>query len=150
MSDITIRVIGLEKALSRLQNVPDVISRTFHDPQVLREIGTVLAASGEKTITEGGRPVKYKPLAESTIAAREKKGKGSSKPLIFLGTLRNSLDYDVEGGELYLTSVEYLKYHQFEEDRIKAKFPARPVWGALPEDVDDISEIILDNLSKNL
>jgi phage gpG-like protein len=150
MSDIIVRIEGLDQALMRLDNFKQVIARTLESPQVLREIGTVLAASGEKTITEGGRPIQYKPLAASTIAARAKKGKGSSKPLIYLGTLRNSLDYEVDGNTLYLTSVEYLKYHQFEENRVKAKFPARPVWGAQKEDVEDISDILLENLKENL
>ncbi len=145
MNTITVRIIGLEEARKRINDFPAVLTRTLEHPQVLREIGTVLVASGEQTITEGGRPVKYKPLAAGTIAR-----KGSSKPLIDRETLRNSLDYEERGGCLYLTSVEYLKYHQFEENRTKAKFPARPVWGVHNEDHEDITDILLDNLSENL
>lgn len=145
MSEITVRITGLDEAEKRTADFPLVLSRTLESPQVLREIGTVLVASGEQTITEGGRPVRYKPLAESTIAR-----KGSSKPLIDKGTLRNSLDYEVQSGDLYLTSLEILKYHQFEENRTKAKFPARPVWGVHDEDTEEITDIILDKLSETL
>lgn len=145
MSEITVRIIGLEEAEKRIADFPVVLSRTLEHPQVLREIGTVLVASGEQTITEGGRPVKYKPLAESTIAR-----KGSSKPLIDKGTLRNSLDNEQQGSDLYLVAAEHLKYHQFEENRTKAKFPARPVWGVHDEDTEEITDIILDKLSETL
>jgi phage gpG-like protein len=64
------------------------------------------------------------------------------------GQLRQSLDYDVHGGELFLTSVGYLKYHQFEEGRSNARFPARPVWGIHNDDHDEIADIIIDELKK--
>ena len=145
MSEITVRIIGLEEARKRINDFPAALTRTLEHPQVLREIGTVLVGSAVQTITEGGRPVKYKPLAESTKAR-----KGSSKPLIDKGTLRNSLDYKERGGSLYLTSVEYLKYHQFKEGRTKATFPARPVWGVHEEGSEEVSDIILDKLSETL
>ena len=144
MPDQFIRIEGLDQLARRVDAIPDVVTRTLREPTVLRQVGTVLAASGEKTVTQGGRPA-WKPLAASTIAR-----KGSSKPMIDKGTLRNSLDYEVEGGALYLTSVEYLKYHQFEEGRTTAKFPARPVWGVQEEDLEDITDIILDKLSESL
>ena len=144
MPDQFIRIEGLDQLAKRVDAIPDVVTRTLREPTVLRQVGTVLAASGEQTITEGGRPA-WKPLAASTIAR-----KGSSKPLIDKGTLRNSLDYEVEGSNLYLTSLGVLKYHQFEKDRVKAKFPARPVWGAQEEDIADITDIILDKLSESL
>lgn len=150
MSQITVKLIGLDEAEKRIADFPVVLSRTLESPQVLRKIGTVLAASGEQTITEGGRPVKYKPLAESTIAAKMRKYKKESGILIGSGTLRNSLDYEQQGSDLYLTSVEYLKYHQFKEGRTKAKFPARPVWGVHDEDTEEITDIILDKLSETL
>lgn len=144
MPDQIIRIEGLDHLEQRVKGIPDVVTRALESPQVLRQIGAVLAASAEQTVTESGRPA-WKPLAASTIAR-----KGSSKPLIDKGTLRNSLDYEIESGELYLTSVGYLKYHQFEEDRVKAKFPARPVWGVHDEDQEEITDIIIDKLSESL
>ena len=145
MNEITVRITGLEEAEKRIADFPAVLTRTLESPQVLREIGIVLRASGDKTLIDGGRPVKYKPLAASTIAR-----KGSSKPLIDKGTLYDSLDYEVQGEQLYLVAAEHLKYHQFEEDRTKAKFPARPVWGVHDDDNEEITDIILDKLTETL
>lgn len=63
------------------------------------------------------------------------------------GILRNSLTYTVSGNSLTLDSVGYLKYHQFEEGRVKARFPARPVWGVHDEDQADITDIIIEQFS---
>ena len=142
---ISVDIDGLDKAHDTVDGFPRLLQNTLRRHSVLKEIGTVLVASGEQTISEGGRPVKYKPLAESTIAR-----KGSSKPLIDKDTLRQSLDYETYAGKLYLTSVEYLKYHQWEEDRDKAPFPARPIWHVQDEDKEEITDIIIDNVSKNL
>jgi phage virion morphogenesis protein len=152
MSDRSIHIDlqGLQSALHEIEGLPRRIDGVLRRHSVLKQIGTVMAASAEKTITVGGRPEPYKPLAASTLAARAKKGKGSSKPLVFLGTLRNSLDYDVDGGQLYLSSVGYLKYHQFDHDRKNPDtFPARPVWGVQPEDREEIVDIVIDELKKS-
>ena len=142
---ISVNIIGLDEAVSRLNALPATIDAALHDTKTLSEIGTQLLASGRRTIAEGGRPSRYKPLAASTIARKK-----SSTPLINKGTLRQSLSYDVEGGSLYLTSVGYLKYHQFEEGRTKARFPARPVWGVQDEDNDEITDIIVAGIQRNL
>jgi len=142
---IKVQLIGLDEARARLSLAPKHIEEALREKKTLDEIGTVLVASAVKTIAAGGRPSLYKPLAASTIARKK-----SSKPLIDKGTLRESLDYETNDGNLYLTSVDYLKYHQFEEDRTKAKFPARPVWGVQDEDHEEIIDIIVTNAQKNL
>ncbi len=147
---ITINVIGIEEAKARIGNIPINIKAALEDQQTLAEIGTTLVASARKTIDAGGRPTPYKPLAASTIAAKMRKYKKDSGILIGRGTMRQSLDYEVNGGDLYLTSVGYLKYHQFEEDRIRANFPARPVWGVQEEDVPEITDIIIAGVKRNL
>ena len=147
---ITINVIGIEEAKARIGNIPINIKAALEDQQTLAEIGTTLVASARKTIDAGGRPTPYKPLAASTIAAKMRKYKKDSGILIGRGTMRQSLDYEVNGGDLYLTSVGYLKYHQFEEDRRRANFPARPVWGVQEEDVPEITDIIIAGIKRNL
>ncbi|NMW18057.1 MAG: hypothetical protein HKK66_03325 [Chlorobiaceae bacterium] len=147
---ITINVIGIEEARARLGNIPDNIQTALTETQTLSEIGTILVGSAVKTIDAGGRPSPYKPLAASTVAAKIKKYKKNSGILIGRGTLRQSLDYEVSGGYLYLTSVGYLKYHQFEEGRTRANFPARPVWGVQEEDIPEITDIIIAGIKRNL
>ena len=155
---ISIDIEGDDEARRYLNNQPRRIQSTLRKHTVLKQVGMQMRASALKTINQGGRPL-YQPLAPSTIAnrvRREKKktpgrrknklGIVSNQPLIVLGTLRQSLDYEVEGGKLYLTSVEYLKYHQFEEDRQPDTFPARPVWGVHDEDEEEIIDIIITDL----
>jgi phage gpG-like protein len=148
---ISLEVTGIEEALAKVGPAfVGKIKNTLTETMTLKDIGTTLMASAVKTINAGGRPAAYKPLAASTIARRAKEGKGSTKPLVHLGTMRQSLDYEVTGGALYLTSVDYLKYHQFEENRIKARFPARPVWGVQEEDQAEIRDAIVAGIKRNL
>lgn len=157
---ISIDIKGNDEARRNLQTMPKKIQGTLQKHTVLKQIGTQMVSSALKTINQGGRPI-YKPIAQSTInsrSRREKKKKPgqrknplgivSNQPLIVLGTLRQSLDYQVDRGRLYLTSVDYLKYHQFPEDRKPDTFPARPVWGVHPEDEQEITDIVLDDLKK--
>ena len=67
--------------------------------------------------------------------------------MVETGQLRQSLDHDVQGGKPYLTAAGQLKYHQSTENRTKTKAPARPVWGVHPDDLDDIRDIIIDEIT---
>lgn len=157
---ISIDIEGDEEARRYLRTMPRKVQGTLRKHTVLKQVGTQMVSSALKTINQGGRPL-YQPLAPSTIESRvrrEKKktpgrrknklGIVSNQPLLVLGTLRQSLDYEVEGGRLYLTSVEYLKYHQFEEDRQSDTFPARPVWGVHDADKEEIIDIVVTDLKK--
>ncbi len=147
---ITVKFVGLENAIFKLSEIPNVINTALTDQQTLAEIGTTLVASAVKTIDAGGRPTPYKPLAASTIAAKMRKYKKDSGILIGRGTMRESLDYEVDDGQLYLTSVGYLKFHQFKERRTRANFPARPVWGVQEEDALNIADRIIAGIKRNL
>ena len=147
---ITVKIIGLEEAKFKLSEIPNVINTALKDQETLSDIGKVLLGSAVTTIRAGGRPTPYKPLAASTVAAKIRKYKKDSGILIGRGTMLDSLKYEVDGGQLYLTSVGYLKYHQFEEGRTRANFPARPVWGVKEEDALDISDKIIAGIKRNL
>ncbi len=145
---IEIKIEGLDTARREIANFPRKIQATLRDHSVLSQIGTQMALSAKKTIDAGGRPVAYKPLAESTKAEKLRKYKKESHILVAGGQLRQSLDYEVSGGQLYLTSQSYLKYHQFEDGRKKANFPARPIWGVQDEDKPEILDIVITALKK--
>ena len=143
---ILCEVTGIEEALSKVGPAfVEKIKDAFTETKTLEDIGTTLMASAVRTIDAGGRPAPYKPLAASTIASKK-----SSKILVNKGTMRQSLDYEVVKKTLYLTSEEYLTYHQFEEKRTKARFPARPVWGVQEEDQADIRDAIVAGIKRNL
>ena len=155
---IRINLSGLSDVRETLLRIPSLIDHVIKDPVTLEGIGTVLYKSAITTIDQGGRPL-YKPLAQSTIDRRWQKnqkiapgkranrqGIVSNQPLKVTGTLRESLKYTVTGESLTLDSVGYLKYHQWEDGRIKARFPARPVWGVHDEDRAGLAEIIATQL----
>ncbi len=156
---LSIKIIGLTEAESLIKSLPTLFKAVLNDSDTLTGIGTVLKASAITTLDQGGRPL-YKPLAQSTINQRwhkeqkrvpgnraNRQGIVSNQPMENTGILRNSLTYTVSGNSLTLDSVGYLKYHQFEEGRVKARFPARPVWGVHDEDKADITDIIIEQFS---
>ncbi|MEI6652561.1 MAG: phage virion morphogenesis protein [Chlorobiaceae bacterium] len=160
---ISVNIIGLDEAVSRLNALPATIDAALHERTVLEGIGGVLQTSARQTIDEGGRPTRYKPLAQSTINRRwnkeqkkapvqrkNKQGIVSNDPLNNTGELYQSLRSEFSDGELFLVSKGYLKYHQFEEGRTKARFPARPVWGVQDEDNAEITDIIVAGIQRNL
>ncbi len=149
-NSIKISFQGLTEVQAKLRQLPNTLQEVLKEHKTLQEIGTQLAASAKTTINLGGRPVAYKPLAPSTIAAKLRKYKKATRILVAGGTLRESLDYEVQGGQLYLTSVDYLKYHQFTTNRKKANFPARPIWGVQETDKPEITAIILAGVKRNL
>ncbi|NTV01479.1 MAG: hypothetical protein HGB04_01650 [Chlorobiaceae bacterium] len=155
---IRINISGLPDAQDKIMRIPSLINRVIKDPDTLTDIGRTLLTSARTTLEQGGRPL-YKPLAQSTINRRwgkeqklspsrrsNRQGIVSNQPLNNTGRLIQSLGFSIEGDGLYLTSVDYLKYHQWEEGRIKARFPARPVWGVHDDDRDKIADIITNQL----
>jgi phage gpG-like protein len=158
-SILRINVTGLVDARSLLDRLPSLLDVVIKDSDTLEGIGTVLYKSAITTIDQGGRPL-YKPLAQSTINRRWKREQGkapgkrenrqgivSNQPLKDSGILRSSLKYTVGSDGLTLDSIEYLKYHQFEEGRTKARFPARPIWSIQDEDKVGMTAVITDRLS---
>lgn len=63
------------------------------------------------------------------------------------GDLHQSIGFAIQNGELYLTALSYLKYHQFKENRKKPNFPARPVFTILDDDKEFIAKTIAKRLN---
>lgn len=75
---------GLEKAgVAALDGKPDVVDRQFNI------VGLKGQAAVRAKITEGP----FDPLKEATLAARRRRGRTGTKPLIDTGGLRNSISY---------------------------------------------------------
>ena len=143
---LTIEIPALVAALRQLQNFERRLQSVLEDERVLRPIGIQLVETAKTNIDEGGRPNAFKPLAPATKAARAKQG-FDDRPMFKTGDLQQSLDFETSGGELYLTALDYLKYHQFNEDRQNPDtFPARPVFTILPDDEQFIAQKITQNL----
>jgi|GEM_PF-2776587 len=143
----TIEISTLVSALRELQNFEHRLQSVLKDNNVLQAIGIQLVETAKTNIEEGGRPTPFKPLAPSTLKARKRKGY-TTKPMFKTGDLQQSLAFEISGGELYLTALDYLKYHQFNENRQNPdKFPARPVFTILPDDKQFIADKITQFLT---
>lgn len=77
-------LVKMQAALAR-----EVVTKGLDPEKALARLGAWGAAEVKKTITEDDIPP---PLAASTIAA-----KGSTKPLVDTGQLKNSISYEVVG-----------------------------------------------------
>lgn len=62
--------------------------------KALHAAGLIAVSSIKDKITEGD----FAPLAESTIAARKRKGNDSTKPLVVTAQMRNAITYVIAGG----------------------------------------------------
>jgi phage gpG-like protein len=141
---------GLREAVKYVEDYPKRVQRALKDPATLREVGQVLVSDSVRHFGEGGKP-KWAPLKASTIAAKLKRYKKASAPMVATGQLRQSLDYDVKSGALYLTSAAHLKYHQWPDGR-SGKLPMRPVLpndlSQWPETEQEVKEIVIERLPK--
>jgi phage gpG-like protein len=81
----------------------------------LKRCGILMLSSIDKNFREEGRPEKWIPLSEMTIAMRRKgKGKGKAKILQDTGIGRKSIVYNVVSDqEVQIgTPLEYMRIHQ--------------------------------------
>lgn len=70
------------------------IKECFNNPLAIEKhnnrAGIIASSSVKATLTQGEG---FQPLADSTVRARERRGKKSIKPLIDTGQMRNSITY---------------------------------------------------------
>lgn len=96
---------------------------------ILKLVGLEVVNAVRRRFKESKSPKgeTWKALAPATIANRRNRNKGSIKPLVDTGRLRNSVTFDVRSGrEVAIgTTVIYAPTHHFGRGRI----PARPFMG---------------------
>lgn len=125
---------------AKLGNLKKEIANITRDPGFLKSTGQLLASRGKQNLEDGGHGGKsYELLAESTRKQKEKQG-FSLKPLQRTGLMKQSLEFEVSGG-LYMTGVDYIKYHQSDEPR--EKLPQRKVFTVEDDDLLDIQDFLI-------
>lgn len=157
------KIQGLEELIARLQ---EIVGDVKHIRRPLLSAGVYMLGSIERNFQGQGRPTKWKPLSERTLAsrrgarkARKKAGAATgrgSRILIDMARLKNSMatkvvdDQSVETG----TNVVYGPRHQFgyipggKKGRGQVKTPARPFLMFQPEDVDAIGRIFQRHIAR--
>lgn len=137
-------ITPLAAKLGGLKREIDTIAK---QPDFLKSVGQLLVSRGKQNLEDGGSPtVSWPLLAESTRKQKEKKG-FSLKPLQREGYLKRSLNYEVTGG-LYVSGLDYLKYHQSDEPR--TKLPERKVYTVESDDLLDIQDFLIRRFERKI
>lgn len=130
---VTIQDEELNRVLSKMS------SKVKDLRPVMRDIANLLLESIQKNFKAEGRPVKWKPLAPSTIANKVKR-KGTWKPiLVDTGLLRKSNNTDY--GKNYAKVVNPIKYGIYHQMGTK-KMPARPFMVLQEKDKANIIDLM--------
>lgn len=132
--------IDMSPVAAKLGNLKRAIDNAAKDPGFLKATGQLLVSRGKQNLEDGGSPtVSWPLLAESTKRQKAKQGY-SMKPLQREGLLKRSLAFEVTGG-LYVSGLDYLKYHQSDEPR--TRLPERKVYTVEPDDYLDIRDFLI-------
>lgn len=132
--------IDMSPVAAKLGNLKRAIDNAAKDPGFLKSTGQLLVSRGKQNLEDGGSPTQSWPLlAESTKRQKAKQGY-SMKPLQREGLLKRSLSFEVTGG-LYVSGLDYLKYHQSDEPR--TRLPERKVYTVEPDDYLDIKDFLI-------
>lgn len=137
-------IVNADDALARLNRLAQFDARDMLD-----EIGQALASTTTRRFRDSvdpeGRP--WQSLRPATI-----KQKGSSKPLIHHGHLRDSITHEVRGDRVAVgTRMIYGAIHQFGGQagrRLAAKIPARPYLGLSADDAAEINDIAQRHIAR--
>ncbi len=132
--------VNMSQLAAKLGNLKGAIDTAAKDQGFLKSTGQLLVTRGKQNLEDGGSPTTSWPLlAKSTRDEKQKKGY-SMKPMQREGLLKRSLSFEVTGG-LYVSGLDYLKYHQSDEPR--TIIPERKVYTVEPDDYLDISDFLI-------
>lgn len=132
---------------AKFGRLKDAVATATKDPGFLKSVGQLLVSRGKQNLEDGGSPsVSWPLLAESTRKQKQKEGY-SLKPLQRTGFMKGSLNYEVTG-VLYVSGVDYLKYHQSDEPR--TKLPERKVYTVESDDLLDIQDFLVRRFNSKL
>lgn len=128
--------------------VKGILDRTGRLHEGLDTVGELAVASVLRNFEEGGRPAKWKPLADSTIKQRQKLKKWPGNILVRSGDLK-AIAHQVEGNRVvvYPGDVTYAAIHQFggmAGRGRKVEIPARPYLMLQKEDEIEIVAVLAD------
>lgn len=143
---ITVK-INTSQLANKMASLKKAIDTAAKDPGFLKSTGQLLVTRGKQNLEDGGSGTTSWPLlAKSTRAQKAKQGY-SMKPLQREGLLKRSLSFEVTGG-LYVSGLDYLKYHQSDEPR--TVIPERKVYTVESEDYLDIRDFLVRRFNNKI
>lgn len=147
MLQIKLELKNITPLAAKLGGLKKEIDTITRDSGFLKSTGQLLASRGKQNLEDGGHGGQsYELLAESTRKQKQKQGY-SLKPLQRTGLMKQSLEYEVSGG-LYMTGVDYIKYHQSDEPR--EKLPQRKVFTVEDDDLLDIQDFLIRRFERKI
>jgi phage gpG-like protein len=142
---ITIKIDG-KQLTAKLGNLKRAIDGATKDPSFLKSVGQLLVSRGKQNLEDGGSPTVSWPLLAKKTREQKLKAGYSLKPLQREGLLKRSLSWEVTGG-LYVSGLDYLKYHQSDEPR--TVIPERKVYTVEPDDILDIRDFLVRRFNQS-
>lgn len=152
MSDLRIEFDRSD--LMRLHRMQQQLPNFLHEGKLKQSVGQLLSSQAKLNIQEGtpDGTTSYALLKPSTV-----KNKGFSKPLIGArtkgtqnGALLRSISFSPgDRDTIYLTAMDYAKYHQF-KDRGKSTAPQRKIFSIRKENMVDIMHFITKSFSRQI
>jgi len=142
------------------QEVKDLLDRLSQRmgnlTPVMKEIGEIVTESVQRNFEEHKSPegVAWTPLADSTKAFKEKKGRKAEDILIMSTILMKSIHPEAHEDNVEVgTDIVYAAIHQFGGDAgrgHKVKILARPFLGVRESDWPEIENMLMDELFSNI
>ena len=136
---ITVK-INTSQLANKMASLKSAINTAAKDPGFLKSTGQLLVTRGKQNLEDGGSPSVSWPLLAESTKRQKAKGDYSMKPMQREGLLKRSLSFEVTGG-LYVSGLNYLKYHQSDEPR--TKIPERKVYTVESDDYLDIRDFLI-------
>jgi phage virion morphogenesis protein len=136
-------------------------SRMSNLTPVMKEIGEIVTESVQTNFEEHKSPegVAWTPLADSTKAYKEKKGRKAEDILIMSAILLKSIHPEAYNDSVEIgTDIVYAAVHQFgigersgiSTHRRMPAIPARPFLGVREEDWTEIENMLMDELFEGI
>ena len=140
MISVKLELKNITPLAAKLGGLKKAIDTATSDSGFLKSAGQLLVSRGKQNLEDGGSTtVSWPLLAESTRKEKQRLGY-SLKPLQREGFLKRSLNFQVTGG-LYVSGVDYLKYHQSDEPR--TIIPERKVYTVEKDDYLDLQDFLI-------
>jgi len=143
---------GLGRLLSR---IGQMATDTSHVEKPLKAAGAYMLGSIEKNFQQQGRPQRWTPLAQSTLARRRKgRSRGGARILIDKGAMKNQINYRVTtaGTVIGLNAIQARRQQLGYEGKPGRGHSPTPARAFLllqePEDTNAIGEIFRRHIAR--
>lgn len=144
---ITVNLGNVKEVTETIKKAQDFVLSATTDPKFLDKAGFILSASATRNISDGeANGTTYTVLKESTLKQKLKKDKNgksyTSQPLLRTGELRKSINYNINGGSLLMSMLDYGEYHQTGTPNMAKRL----IFAPDSTDIDEIEDVLKNSI----